>query len=490
MLACSRDGRSRSPASGSRSRCLRVVIGGTFVGSGNIAVLRSETELGNLIRPLDRLQVFGIWPSADFRLAPADLGPTYVLLAVLAVAAACGLWFAWRGRAWPLLLYVSTLLDRLRRPRRDGLALDRRQGDGHGLDRAPAGRACGCAVFFERGRRTEAVVAAAAIAGGVLWSNALAYHDVWLAPRPALAELESIGDRFAGAGPTLMTEYQPYGVRHFLRRMEPESAGELRRRLVPLLDGQGVPKGGYADLDEFQTSGILVYRTLVLRRSPSESRPPSTYQLAWRGRYYEVWQRPDGDARHPSTPPARRCRSTGRDTSVPRRPPTRQRSQDLRVDWRPLRGARRRGESRDGSVATRLECGLRGSVVPNGAEARSRPTCTHPSAAATPSGWWLVPRSDAIARRRQAVADMRHWIDNAGQYTPFGSAVLARGTHHVSLEYEGPDIHPGSGGAQFGFGPFVLSRDDDDAPVAVVRSADARTLCGRNLDWIEALVAA
>jgi hypothetical protein len=36
----------------------------------------------------------------------------------------------------------------------------------------------------------EAVVVAAAIAGGVLWSNALAYHEANLAPRDRLAELE------------------------------------------------------------------------------------------------------------------------------------------------------------------------------------------------------------------------------------------------------------------------------------------------------------
>ena len=75
------------------------------------------------------------------------------------------------------------------------------------------------------------------------------------------------------------------------------------------------------------------------------------------------------------------------------------------------------------------------------------------------------------------VADMRHWINNTGQYTPLGSAALTHGAHHVVLEYEGPDLHPGSGGAQFGFGPLVLSRDDDDAPVATVGSADASTLC-------------
>ena len=313
-----------------------VVIGGTFVGPGNIGVLTSGTELGNLIRPLDRLQVFGIWPSAtsglrrrprpDLRTARrARRGGSLRSVVCL---------------AWPRLAAAPLCVDvlgGLRRPRRDRLALDRRQGDGDGLDGAPAGRARGCAVFFERGRRIEAVVAAAVDRRRrpVVERARLPRR---VARTPArLESSQSIGDRFAGAGPTLMTEYQPYGVRHFLRRMEPESAGELRRRLVPLLDGQGVPKGGYADLDEFQTSGILVYKTLVLRRSPSESRPPSNYQLAWRGRYYEVWQRPDGEPgilrTSPSAMPFSREGNLRAATSS-----NWQRSQELRVDWHPLRG--------------------------------------------------------------------------------------------------------------------------------------------------------
>src|SRR5207253_8064073 len=151
----------------------------------------------------------------------------------------------------------------------------------------------GAAALFERGRRTEGAVVAAAIAGGVLWSNALAYHDVWLAPRVQLTELEQIGEHFAGEGPALMTEYQPYGVRHFLRRLAPEGASELRRRVVPLRTGGVVPTGGFADVDELAIGGLLVYRTLVLARSPEASRPPSVYRLVWSGRYYEAWQRPD-----------------------------------------------------------------------------------------------------------------------------------------------------------------------------------------------------
>ena len=152
-----------------------------------------------------------------------------------------------------------------------------------------AGMAGACAIF-ERGRRVEAAVLVLAIGGGVMWSNVLAYHGVWLAPRAQLAELASIGDRFAGDGPTLMTEYQPYGMRHFLRRMDPEATSELRTRVDPLLDGRPLVKGEYADLDRFQLGAILAYKWLVLRHSPTESRPPSNYRRVWTGRYYEVWQ--------------------------------------------------------------------------------------------------------------------------------------------------------------------------------------------------------
>ena len=83
----------------------------------------------------------------------------------------------------------------------------------------------------------------AAIAAGVLWSNSLAYHEVTLAPCDQLAELERIGEEFAGQGPTLLTEYQPYGVRHFLREADPEAVSELRVRPIRRLDGAGVKSG-------------------------------------------------------------------------------------------------------------------------------------------------------------------------------------------------------------------------------------------------------
>jgi len=140
-------------------------------------------------------------------------------------------------------------------------------------------------------RRPVAVLALAAIAGGAFASNALAYRDARLAPRAQLVELEQIGRWFSGEGPALMTEYQPYGVRHFLRHLDAEGASELRRRPVPLRDGRVLGKGEVADIDAFAPEAVLVYRTLVLRRSAGASRPPAAYRLAWRGRFYDVWQR-------------------------------------------------------------------------------------------------------------------------------------------------------------------------------------------------------
>src|SRR5439155_11987060 len=128
----------------------------------------------------------------------------------------------------------------------------------------------------------------------ILWTSALAYRDVNLAPRDQLAELERIGDLIAGQGPTLMTEYQPYGVRHFLRDADPEGASELRRRPVRLRGGNTLAKGTTADTDRFRLGALTTYRTLVLRRSPAQSRPPSPFRLVWRGDYYEVWQRSPG----------------------------------------------------------------------------------------------------------------------------------------------------------------------------------------------------
>jgi hypothetical protein len=131
------------------------------------------------------------------------------------------------------------------------------------------------------------------IAGGVLWSNVLGYSDATIAPRARLAELQHIGGLVAGKGPTFINEYEAYADRHFLRAGSPVEPAEYRPVTLPLRSGAILTKTAWANLDAFSLSTLLPYRSIVTRRTPAESRPPSIYSLVWQGRYYQLWQRPE-----------------------------------------------------------------------------------------------------------------------------------------------------------------------------------------------------
>jgi hypothetical protein len=261
-----------------------------FLRAGNRSVLRDADELGNLIGPLDPAQLLGIWPTVDFRIDPSDMGTTVLVLGVALAAAAIGLHVVLARRASALLAYAASCVL--------GAVAYSALGSPWVEAKAFAVASPGVLLLalvggtkLLEGRRTVAVLVLATIAGGVFASNALAYRDARLAPHAQLAELEEIGRRFAGAGPALMTEYQPYGVRHFLRHMDAEGASELRRRPVPLRDGRLLGKGESAPIDAFAPETILVYRTLVLLRGADTAHPPDEYRLEWSGEFYDVWQR-------------------------------------------------------------------------------------------------------------------------------------------------------------------------------------------------------
>jgi hypothetical protein len=323
----------------------------------------------------------------------------------------------------------------------------------------------GCAAAFGHGRAVEASVVALAITGGVLWSNALQYHDVWLAPRGQLHELETIGRDFAGQGPALMTNYEPYGARHFLRRLDPEGASELRRRFVYLTNGKLLDKGGSADIDRIRLDGLLVYRTLVLRRGPAASRPPSVYRLAWSGRYYEVWQRPQ--------PPARTILEhlpLGNDNQAAAVPPC---AAVLRLG----------GLGGTLTTATRPEAISLGEPPARGEVGLTVSVPTAGDYIAWVGGDWFGLASITVDGRK--VGSMREELDWPGLYTDLGSVRLAAGEHLVRIRYETGGWRPGSGGTPYSFGPAALSLVDTREPVET--TSDPRSLCGRRLDWVEAV---
>jgi hypothetical protein len=502
--------------------------------------LADSSELGNLLGPLNVWQAWGIWPAGDFRLAPSDSVVTGVLIAVAVAAALAELAFSWRkhSMARPIVLgsfalsgavvmvgswvddkaLASVLIAVAVGAALAWLAFSWRERalapaiflaslvlggaavlaiggpwiDGKALATvSPAllfAATLGATVLITRGFRTEGTIALAAIALGVLWSNALAYSNVWLAPFDRLSELDSIGHRIAGEGPTLMTDYEPYGVRHLLRNADPEGAAELRWRPVYLRDGKELHEGQFADIDEFALRSLLVYRTLVLRRSPVASRPPLPFRLAEKGRYWEVWQQ-DG-----STPP---------------------------LDHLP-------GQS-DPNPSTVLPCGEitalaaepgAGGLV---ASVRPDPAIIPLSSLSLPDGWrldspgsWVayperpgtatgsfdVPRDAEyglwIGGSDHGKVDVRvdgryvggetGVLDHVGQYRELGRLWLHPGAHRVALTYDNGGLAPGAGTSPSALGPLAVSAATAaESRLLPVPTSDAASLCGRRLDWVEAV---
>jgi hypothetical protein len=469
-----------------------VLFGSGKLFSPTQGALVNDSELGNLLGSLNNLQVVGIWPAGDFRL-PADQELlTYILIGLAIVLAGAAIYAAIRAEALELCLYgLGTLAGCLvivvvASPWVDGKAL---------ASAAPAALllACaGAAFLWGTEARVFGVVALAAIGAGVIWSNALGYRNVNLAPREQLAELERIGEDIAGQGPALTTDPEVYGGRHFLREADAENSTDLRRNTIPLVDGSLPDEVPSLDMDQVSLPALLGYRTLVLRRSPSHSRPPSPYRLVDRGRFYDVWQLAPGAEsgllRHlglgdPFEP-----------TAVP--------------DCGAVLALAREARERPGA---RLAVARRAPITPIEA-----PDTTHPAAwemDGAPEPLYLVGSGDLQAQffvpragrytvwfggsvrgEAQVSVDGREvgsvdgQLANAQEYVDLGRVELTRGSHRLAMHYDSEDLAPGTATPEelpYPSLPFVLSSTPDDPGIAYLEPGDARELCGQRLDWIE-----
>jgi hypothetical protein len=466
---------------------LPLVAGGKLLPPTS-APLTSASAIGNLIEPLSPWQVFGIWPVGDFRLRP-DHG--LITGIAIAVATGFGIWAlvaARRRGAWGLLLYWGAIAL--------GAVVLVLAGspwvEGKALATASPGVALaatvGIAAAYERGFRIEAGLAALIVVTGVIVSNVLGYRDVSLAPRAQLAELEQIGNRIDGQGPALMTEYNPYGARHFLRKADAEGASELRRRVVPLRGGGILGTGQWADTDAFELSGLLTYRTLVLRRSPAQSRPPLPFGLVDADRYYEVWQRPAGP------PPSGYTLLPLGTVTDPAAPADCQAITQFAAEHA---GGRLAYAERLPNVAVPTRDMRHPAAWSNGA-AQSVSPRTAGTASTTvdvpTGGTWEIWLGGSVKGRMRVSVDgrpagsVRHFLNNLGLYVQLGSADLQPGAHTLELHYGGTDLHPGSGGRVPPIGPLILSSGDASTePVSLIPAARARELCGKRLDWVESI---
>ena len=226
-----------------------------------------------------------------------------------------------------------------------------------------------------------------------------------------------------------MTEYQPYGVRHFLRRLDPEGARSGAARPVSLRTGGMLDKAQYADLDAFDLGGAarLPDAGAAHARRLRAGRPPRTCRSG-----AAASTRSGSGGRPPRSAgasAARKRRSTRRGCRIAR--------EVLRLGA--LAAAQRRCAARGltpsaaaarsgrGGKLDRLAAGGRRRVGAAGRVGRAAGTVQRGDGrAALVLARRLLPRPRAAARRRPPG---RVGATPAGgataQLTPFGSAAAA-----------------------------------------------------------------
>ena len=170
----------------------------------------------------------------------------------------------------------------------------------------------------------------------------------------------SLDRRLDGRGPVLLNEYDEF-AKYFLSSLQPfnEPESDHVYRTAPYspnalsdpLRRPGIKSP--VDIDDLTLRYVRRFPYIILRRSPTASRPPANYRRIWIGTYYELWQR----ARHAACPAPRAGRA--------RRPAS------LGADLVSA-GARPWRRARDGSAVRSPTCRARGWRSSTSATIRAR----------------------------------------------------------------------------------------------------------------------
>lgn len=330
-----------------------------------------------------------------------------------------------------------------------------------------------------------AVLLAVALAGAGLLSDAFALHDSRIGPRDRMLALREVGDRLAGRGPVLFNEFEEF-AKYFGGAADINVPTES---ITPLQVKLRVPDsifGRYVDLDLQELSYVDGFPYIVTRRSPSASRPPARYRRVFTNRYYAIWRRgagpravehlplqrtddataaaPCGDVRAL----ARRARKATGDLALV----AAQAPRAARLDI--LEAKRSPGLPEDQGVP-----GAATTILPAKAIGRVR---------VPEAGRYRVWLRGSFPRATQILVDGRRRATVAGANTPgqwLGDVPLRldAGVHGIEIRVPGGAPKPGDGAAVT-IGPLAFVADEPER-LQTVPIARWRTLCGRQLDWIE-----
>jgi hypothetical protein len=470
--------------------------------------IASTGNAGNLPAPLKWTQAFGVWLRGSYKQPPVGVWHTLTVALIVVVLACCALgalhllrtrrhalaaWIALMLLAWLALSRTATTwVDAKALVLTSSVVVLLAWSGVAALLGQPSSRRRASRLRRERtARRTRrpagklralAALLALALLGGALASDLAQYHSSNLAPTARYEELASIGERFAGRGPALFTDFDEYSM-YELRQLDVSGPDFVYPppALASLAGGYGQP----VRLDRASPDSLMEYPLIVTRRDPAASPPPAAYALAWQGAYYEVWSRRAG------VTAALKHVASRADTPVA----------CARV--RDLAGvARARGLALVGAVAPQLvRVSLSGAARPpgwgrqRGGFAMHRAGTLSVRFAVARAGVWQLWLQGQFMPSVSVAVDGRTLASIAGQLagnslvpdtTGPMSVRLSAGAHRLTVTRAGFGLAPGNGGSAVLAGAFLTPAG---TPARALRTLayrhDAKALCSRRYEWVE-----
>jgi hypothetical protein len=446
----------------------------------------AAADPGNLVRPLRFVQTFGVWLGESHRVDPKNLNQTYLLIGVVIVCLVLGLIWLVRRRAWTLLTFfaISVVVWAFLTSR------------GTEWTNAKVLMLLSPAIvlvalvgaFGALGRRRlDGILLAGVLVLAVLGSDALTYHATGLAPTERYTELRMIGQRFAGQGPTLVTDFDEYAI-YFLRSSRVNALGYAHRGPMELAGGLAPVYGHSYDIDQIASQTVQPFNLIVMRQSPEWSRPPGNYALAWSGPSWQVWRRV-------GTPPLLHvglgeteqavgtapCRQIGRVASV---------------------AARHRALLRIASREPNIAVNLAGAAhSPNAVPALDPEGVAEfivlgpmrleaPFRVSRPARYrlWLGGTVDRPARALldgRVVGSPSDVFGGDNNKYPVAVVSLSRGRHELEMIRGGGGLAPGDNASTVIDGAVFEPVSAERESLSTLAPSAWRSLCGRPLDWIE-----
>jgi hypothetical protein len=463
---------------------LRTFFNVAQAGQGASGV--GATQLGQLLRPLPLSQINGVWLAGEYRFPvipePAATLTVIATIAIFALIVPGVLLSLRRKQIGPaLLLGAVAIVMLVVYPRVSPYA----QGKLLAIGGPAVLLAALAGLLAVRGRLAPlALVLTAALALGVLASDLLAYSFQHVAPTRRMEAIERTGDHFKGEGLVLWNEFEEY-AKYFGRAAKISVPFEALTPQQVQLRKPTYFYGHYFDLDEELLSFVEGYPIIVTRRSPSASRPPANYKLAYENQFYVGWRRearPEVLEHIPLqglyTPTAPlRCRELSKTvTHAPRG------SELVAADapelsfFEPL-------YARDRSYGWGIDPAEHGAVVPN--------LPGHASGQLNVKGGrygvWVqgdFPRRIYVAVDGRLVGSVSG-SNTPGQWLKAASIELPAGSHHVRVFKKAGRNHLGPG--EWGIGTIGATALQQEAPerLQTLPLSAWRTLCGKRLDWVE-----